>query len=179
MLAALEARAEVFPRPWILATAARCRALVLAAERDLDGALGATARALRRHERLEMPFERARTLLVRGVILRRLRQKRRAREALEEAEATFDRLGATLWSARARDELSRVAARRAPAGLTATELRIARLASAGLTNPEIAAQVFVSRKTVEANLGRVYRKLGITSRVQLAGVLQRDVDAIS
>ena len=179
MLASLEARADVFPRPWILATAARCRALLLAAEGELDAALEASATALRHHEGLEMPFERARTLLVRGVILRRLKQKRRAREALDEAAATFERLGARLWAERAREESRRVAARRAPVDLTETELRIARLAAQGLTNPEIAAQVFVSRKTVEANLGRVYRKLGISSRMQLAGVLQRETGTIS
>jgi DNA-binding CsgD family transcriptional regulator len=126
-----------------------------------------------------MPFERARTLLVHGAILRRLKQKRRAREALDDAAAAFERLGARLWAERAREESRRVAARRAPSGLTDTELRIARLAASGLSNPEIAAQVFVSRKTVEANLGRVYRKLGISSRVQLAGALQRDAGTIS
>src|SRR5262249_51730429 len=112
---------------------------------------------------------------VQGVILRRLKQKRRAREVLEEAAAEFGRLGSPLWLERAQGELGRVAARRATEGLTATELRIARLAADGLSNPEIAAQAFVSRKTVEANLARAYRKLGISSRAQLA----RALDAIS
>jgi DNA-binding NarL/FixJ family response regulator len=126
-----------------------------------------------------MPFEEARTLLVEGGILRRLKQKRRSRAALQAAVATFERLGARLWTASAEDELRRTAARRAPVGLTETEMQIARLAASGLSNPEIAAQVFVSRKTVEANLGRVYRKLGISSRVQLARALDREADAIS
>jgi DNA-binding CsgD family transcriptional regulator len=175
LLRKLEQRAAVFPRPWILATGARCRALVLAAEGDLDAAHAAADEALEHHERLEMPFERARTLLVQGVILRRLKQKRRARVVLEEAAAELERLGSPFWLGRARAELSRVAARRADEGLTPTELRIARLAADGLSNPEIAAQAFVSRKTVEANLARAYRKLGISSRAQLG----RALDAIT
>jgi DNA-binding CsgD family transcriptional regulator len=171
MLEALERRAEVFPRPWILATSARCRALLHAAEGDLPAARAAAAAALTHHERLEMPFERARTLLVEGRILRRLKQKRDARTVLAEAAHEFERLGATVWQARAEAELRRTATRRAPAQLTPTERRIAELAASGLANPEIAARVFVSRKTVEANLGRVYRKLGITSRAQLARAL--------
>jgi DNA-binding CsgD family transcriptional regulator/uncharacterized protein YqgQ len=171
MLEALERRAEVFPRPWILATSARCRALLLAAEGDLPAARDAAADALTHHERLEMPFERARTLVVEGQILRRMKQKREARTVLAEAAREFERLGAATWRARAEAELRRTATRRAPAELTPTERRIAELAAAGLANPEIASRVFVSRKTVEANLGRVYRKLGITSRAQLARAL--------
>ena len=171
MLEALEKRTEVFPRPWILATSARCRALLLAAEGDLPAALEAAADAMTHHEQLEMPFERARTLLVQGRILRRLRQKREARAVLAEAAGEFERLGAATWHARAEAELRRTATRRAPDELTPTERRIAELAAAGLANPEIAARVFVSRKTVEANLGRAYRKLGITSRAQLARAL--------
>ena len=118
-----------------------------------------------------MPFERARTLLVEGRILRRLKQKRDARTVLADAAREFERLGAATWQARADAELRRTATRRAPDELTPTERRIAELAAAGLANPEIAARVFVSRKTVEANLGRAYRKLGITSRAQLARAL--------
>jgi DNA-binding CsgD family transcriptional regulator len=175
LLRALEERGVAFPRPWLLATGARCRALVLAAEGDLAGALAAATEALDHHERLAMPFERARTLIVTGVILRRLKRKRRAREVLEEAASEFDRLGTPLWLDRARSELGRVAVRRATDGLTASELQIAKLAADGLSNPEIAARAFVSRKTVEANLARAYRKLGIASRAQLA----RALDAIS
>jgi DNA-binding CsgD family transcriptional regulator len=171
LLEALELRAEVFPRPWLLATSARCRALLLAAEGDLSAARTAAEAALTHHERLEMPFERARTLLVAGRILRRLKQKRDARTLLAEATHEFERLGAATWQRRAEAELRRTTTRRAPDGLTPTEKRIAELAASGLANPEIAARVFVSRKTVEANLKRVYRKLGIASRAQLARAL--------
>ena len=80
-------------------------------------------------------------------------------------------LGAETWLQRTEDELARVAVRRAPDELSATELGIARLAASGLTNQEIAGQVFLTRKAVEANLARAYRKLGIRSRAQLARAL--------
>lgn len=159
------------PTPWTLAIAGRTRGLVEAARGDLDAGARALERALEEHDRLPMPFERARTLLVLGRLRRRLKQKRRAREALEGAAAIFEELGAALWAERARHELRRVATRRAPTTLTPTEEEIARLASEGLTNSAIAERVFVSVKTVEANLRRAYRKLGITSRAQLARAL--------
>jgi DNA-binding CsgD family transcriptional regulator len=157
--------------PWSLAVSARSRALVLAARGELDDARVAAEQALAEHERCPVVFERARTLVVQGQILRRLKQKRLARESLEDALALFDELGAELWAARVREELRRVAARSARDDLSTTELRIARLAAAGRTNGEIAAEVFVTQKTVEANLARAYRKLGIRSRAQLAHAL--------
>ncbi|HSP72836.1 MAG TPA: LuxR C-terminal-related transcriptional regulator, partial [Gaiellaceae bacterium] len=178
LLDALDRRAAIFPRPWILATGARCRALLLAARGDLEGSLAALQRAHEHHARLEMPFEQARTLLVEGRLLRRLKLKRQARTALEQAGAIFERLGAELWATRTQHELQRTAVRRAPSDLSATELRIARLAAAGLSNPAIAAEAFVARKTVEANLARAYRKLGISSRAQLARALDERPPAI-
>ena len=158
--------------PWSLAVSARCRGLLLAAQGQLDASAEALERALREHERSPVPFERARTLLAYGQVLRRTKQKRKARAALEEAATIFERLGAEPWAARTHEELRRTAARAAPIGLSETELKIARLAADGLTNRAIAAEVFVSPKTVEANLGRVYRKLGIRSRAQLARALE-------
>jgi DNA-binding CsgD family transcriptional regulator len=157
--------------PWSLAVSARSRALVLAARGELEEARSAAERSLVEHESCPVVFERARTLLVYGQILRRLKQKRLARESLEEALTLFGELGAELWAARVREELQRVAARSARDDLSATELRIARLAAAGRTNGEIASEVFVTQKTVEANLARAYRKLGIRSRAQLAHAL--------
>ena len=125
-----------------------------------------------------MQYERARTLLVQGQVLRRLKRKREARSAFDEAAAIFEQLGADGWVARAEAERQRVASRRAPEGLTSSELRVARLAADGLSNPEIAAQVFVSRKTVEATLARIYRKLAISSRGQLDRAL-RETEHIS
>jgi DNA-binding NarL/FixJ family response regulator len=180
LLARFEERAARSRIPWSLAVSARCRGLALAARGELDEAAEALERALAEHERCPMPFERARTLLVRGRLQRRRKQKRQARLSLDEARALFAAAGAEGWLARVDDELGRVAVRRAPEELSATELRIAQLAAEGLSNQAIAKQVFVSVKTVEGNLKRAYRKLGISSRAQLARALDRgDAQAIS
>jgi DNA-binding CsgD family transcriptional regulator len=153
---------------WPLATAARCRGLLLAAQGDADGALQALEEALRHHASLEMPLERARTLLVGGQIQRRYKRKRAAWDSLAQALDLFERSGAALWAKRAHQELDRVGLRpRAPQSLTAAERRVAELAASGLTNQEVAAAAFLSPKTVEDNLTRIYRKLGIRSRAQL------------
>ena len=180
LLARFEERAARSGIPWSLAVSARCRGLVLAAQGELDAAAEALEHALAEHERCPMPFERARTLLVQGRLERRLKRKRQARLSLDEARELFASAGAEAWLARVQEELGRVAVRRAPEELSATELRIARLAADGLTNQAIAEQVFVSVKTVESNLKRAYRKLGISSRAQLARALDRgDAQTIS
>jgi DNA-binding CsgD family transcriptional regulator len=180
LLARFEERAARSRIPWSLAVSARCCGLVRAARGELDAAAEALERSLAEHERCPMPFERARTLLVQGRLQRRLKRKRQARLSLEEARELFAGTGAETWLARVDEELDRVAVRRAPEELSATELRIARLAAEGLSNQAIAEQVFVSVKTVESNLKRAYRKLGISSRAQLARALDRgDAQAIS
>ena len=97
IVADLEARARVFPRPWTLAVGARARGLVLAARGDLDGALAALEAALVHHERLESPYELGRTLLAKAHIHRRRTEKRLARDGFEAAVAQFDAAGAELW----------------------------------------------------------------------------------
>ena len=157
---------------WSTAVGARTRALIRASEGDVDGAFKAIAEAQAVHERLAMPYEHARTLLARGQIERRAKRRREARESLEQARATFDGIGAKLWALRASDELRRVPIRRrAPDSLTETEERVAELAASGMTNKEVAAALFISPKTVEANLARVYRKLGIKSRAELGATM--------
>jgi ATP/maltotriose-dependent transcriptional regulator MalT len=163
----LEERTLVFPRPWTLAVAARCRGLVLAALGDLNGALEAMDRAVEHHERLDHPYELGRTMLAKAQVHRRRTEKRLARDALEDAVRLFDGAGAERWAERARTELNRIRFRSAPTGLTETEWQIARLAAAGHTNREIAGAVFISPKTVEARLASVYGKLGIRSRAEL------------
>jgi DNA-binding CsgD family transcriptional regulator len=170
LLDALEERADTFPRPWIAGAVARCSALLLAAQGDPKAGLRGIEASPQRASSA-MPFEQARTLLVEGRILRRLKQKLRARIALEQALAIFRGLGAELWVQRTQNELARVSVRGASGALSATELRIARLAADGLTNQAIAAEVFVTQKTVEANLARAYRKLDIRSRAQLGRAL--------
>jgi DNA-binding CsgD family transcriptional regulator len=163
----LEQRGHELDRAWASATGGRCRGLVLAARGELIGAEAALGDALEQHARLEMPFEEARTLLCLGRVQRRAKKRKAARETLERALASFERLGTPLWADKARAELDRIGVRRAPEQLTATERAVAELAAEGLTNREIAARLFVSNRTVEATLARVYRKLRIRSRAQL------------
>jgi DNA-binding NarL/FixJ family response regulator len=115
-----------------------------------------------------MPFERARTLLAKGQLHRRRKEKRLADETLHAALAIFEDLGATVWADRARQELGRVGRRpHAPTELTATEHQVADLAARGLSNRQIAEQAFLAPKTVGNVLERVYLKLGIHSRAEL------------
>jgi DNA-binding CsgD family transcriptional regulator len=163
----LAARGRTIPRPWIELGLARSHALLLADTGHLDDGLerlASTDAALA----ARLPFDVAWNELVRGRLLRRSGRRRDAAAALTAGLAVFDRLGAVPWVRRTRRELERVGLRRGdPLALTPTERRIAELAAGGLTNREVAATAFVSAKTVEANLARVYRKLGIRSRAEL------------
>jgi DNA-binding CsgD family transcriptional regulator len=140
-----------------------------AARGDLDAAADAATQALRESQTAAMPFEHARTLLAAGRIRRRRREKLLAREAFEQALEIFDALPNPLWSAQVTAETRRLSMRRASLkDLTTTEDRVARLAADGHSNREIAGILHISEKTVEANLSRVFRKLGINSRKALA-----------
>ena len=172
LITALEANGERLDRPWMIAAGARCRAIALASNGDVEGALVAARRAMEAHDRLPMPFERARTQLLLGRLLRRGRYKGAA-QVLASASKTFEAIGSTLWAARAREELSRVAVGRVGGdALTRGERQVAERAAAGLSNREIAVDMQVSIKTVESHLGSAYRKLGIRSRSRLSGRLQ-------
>jgi DNA-binding CsgD family transcriptional regulator len=175
LVSSLEGRGRELDRPWALATGARGRGLLLAARGDLVGSAAALAGALAVHDRLDMPFERARTLFVTGLVERRARQRAKARSSLGEALEAFERLGARLWTERARAELARVSGRRAGGSgeLTPTEARVAELAAGGLSNKEIAEALFVSVHTVESHLSHAYSKLGVRSRSQLGRRLGR------
>jgi DNA-binding CsgD family transcriptional regulator len=167
-----EDRAVRSASPWALATAARGRGLLAAAEGDLAAAREALDGALAQHYRMRCPFELGRTLLALGTVRRRARERRAARDALEQALGVFDELGASLWAERARNEMRRISGRRPGSGdLTEMEERVASLAAEGLANKEIAAALYISVHTVEAHLSRTYRKLGIRSRAALAGRL--------
>ncbi|GAB3275627.1 LuxR family transcriptional regulator [Sinomonas notoginsengisoli] len=164
--------AQATQRAWTLATGARSLALIQAARNDLDSADATLEQALAAHERLPMPFELGRTLLSRGVVQRRMKHRAAARDTLERALALFEDLGANLWAERARSEVARIGVRSgAQVGLTPVEQRIAALVAEGCINGEIAAKLSLSRKTVEANLSRTYRKLGVRSRTELAATL--------
>jgi DNA-binding CsgD family transcriptional regulator len=164
----------------ILGYAFRGRGLLAAANGNLDEAADWLDLALVEHERIPVPFERARTLLARGQIQRRARQRRAARESLREAVSIFEQLGANEWAERARAELGRIGGR-TPAGkeLTPSEERIAELVAEGKTNREVAAELFISVHTVEAALTRIYSKLGVRSRTELARRLNAGTARIS
>jgi DNA-binding CsgD family transcriptional regulator len=175
LVEALEANGRRLGRPWALATGARARGLLEAASGDLAQAQTALEGALRDHKGLPQPFELARTLLAMGIVRRRAKRKREARESLGQALAIFQELGATLWADRTRAELGRIGGRApSPAHLTPTEERVAELVAEGHTNREVAGSLFLSVKTVEANLTHIYRKVGVTSRRQLAGWLKAE-----
>jgi DNA-binding CsgD family transcriptional regulator len=175
LLAPFEEAGRNLDRAWTIATGARCRALVLAARGDLAGASAAADEAVQEHDRLPLPFELGRTLLVRGAVERRAKRKREARDTLTKALEVFDGLGAALWADKTRADLARIGGR-APSSLdlTPTEDRVAALVAAGGTNREVADALFVSIHTVEANLKRIYRKLGVRSRTELASKFRSD-----
>ncbi|MFE9449536.1 AAA family ATPase [Streptomyces sp. NPDC006739] len=153
--------------------------------RAREGAVRLRA-AVDRLRRLPLPVELVRTLIALGAVERRSRRRNAARTALAEALETATRIGAAPLAARARDELARLEAgeRHAETGaggpeLTPTEARIARLVGGGATNREVAAELFISVKTVEGALSRVYRKLGVRSRTALAHAMAVAVDVPS
>ena len=174
LLAPFETAARRRQRPWATAAALRARAAILAERRSIDEAIAALHQALVLHEDVDMPVERARVLLQLGQLQRRTGERRAARASLQAATGAFTDASAHGWARRARDELARIPGRRgAMHELTPAELRVAELSATGRTNKEVAAQLFVSPKTVEANLGRVYRKLGIATRAELGAWLSR------
>jgi DNA-binding CsgD family transcriptional regulator len=174
MLDPFEERARRLDRAWALATGARCRGLLLAAG-DVTGALEATEHALTQHERVPEPFALARTHFSRGRIQRRAKLKAEARESFERALQIYADLGSRPWAERAGREARRVGVRAAgPFELTPTEQRVASFVAQGHSNQEAADALFMSVNTVEWNLSRIYRKLGIRSRMELAAKLRSD-----
>jgi DNA-binding CsgD family transcriptional regulator len=160
--------AEATKAPELLALVARCRALVGAGDTEQE-----FRQALGLHARADWPMERARTQLLFGEYLRRERRRADARPYLRAALETFRRLGAAVWADRARDELRATGeATGSPTSdrlalLTPQELRIAAAVGGGATNREVAAQVFLSPRTVDYHLRKVFQKLGISSRADL------------
>jgi DNA-binding CsgD family transcriptional regulator len=157
-------------RPWIRALAARGEALVAETRGEETVAVAAFERALQEHRLQDRPLDRARTLLSYGTMHRRRRQKSSARELLDSALECFEAAGAAQWAERTRVELGRIGGRRSipPGALSTTESEIARLVAAGRTNREVATALHLSARTVEWNLSKLYRKLGVRSRTELA-----------
>ncbi|MDX3848358.1 LuxR C-terminal-related transcriptional regulator [Streptomyces europaeiscabiei] len=162
------------------AAAARVRGLLAGTPQEAEACFGA---ALKAHHRTTGPFDWARTLLCEAEVLRRYRRPGAARAPLASALACFERLGAVPWARRAASELAAAggmsSTARSTAGgmggalnqLTPQEFQVSRAIARGLNNTEAAASLFVSRKTVEAHLTRIYRKLRVRSRTDLTRLL--------
>ena len=155
-------------RPRGAAEALRARAQVAAGRRRLEEAAALAGQAVQAFERIGMPVERARTLIVAASIARRTRRRTEARELLEEARAELVRCGALGLLSRVHAEQERLGDRSDADTLTKTERRIADLVAEGMTNAEVAAQLYLSARTVEAHLTKIYRKERVRGRAELA-----------
>jgi DNA-binding CsgD family transcriptional regulator len=163
------ARQAGLPLP--LALASRSIALVHSARSEHAAGIASVMAAIDIHADVDDPFHWARTELAAGDVLRRGGRRADARRHFDLALQMFEELGATSFSRAARAGLDRVATRTTVQELTETERRVAELAAAGRSNTEISGEMFIAVRTVESNLTRVYRKLGVRSRSQLAGAL--------
>jgi DNA-binding CsgD family transcriptional regulator len=175
LLAPFKERAHATDRAWAIAAAARSLGLIAEAAGELEQAERALSEAATEGVRARYPLELGRTLLSLGRVQRRLRRKQAARATLGRAIEIFEGLPAVLWMERALEELRRIGGRAVPAGagLSATEAKIADLVAAGHTNREVARLLHLSAKTVEWNLSKIYRKLGVRSRSELAAAAAR------
>ena len=169
LTAELHASASSTGLPWATAMTHRCEGLLLAHDGDLAGATSALREAVKAHEALPMPFELARTWLLLGGVLRRSGHRNDARAVLDAALDVFVELGTPIQVDQARAELARLGGWKPRTSvLTPVEERIAGLVAAGQTNREVASALFLGVRTVESHLGRIYRKLQIRSRTELA-----------
>jgi DNA-binding NarL/FixJ family response regulator len=173
VVADLEHRAARSDNPHAVATARRCRGQLLASRGDIAAAIETMDAALEAHRQRPVPLELGRTLLEMGALQRRAKRKTAAKRTLEEAVAMLEPLEARLWLDRAHDELGRIGLRRAAIteGLTPAQTRVAELVAAGLSNQEIASTLYMSTRTVESHLTKIYREYGVRSRAQLVGAL--------
>ena len=172
LLDRIEPRATRLHRPSAIGSVRRGRALVAAHAGDAESALAAARAAVAAYDGTALVYDRARAMLTLGAVLRRFKLRAEARTVLSEALASFEAMGAASFVERTRLELARVGIRGATSlALTETESRVATLAASGRTTRQIADGLFISTKTVEANLTRIYRKLGVANRAELSTVL--------
>jgi DNA-binding CsgD family transcriptional regulator len=159
-------------RDWVLASVTRSRGLISAADGDVERATVLLQQAVAQHEAVGDPYGHARALLALGIVHRRARKKRAAREAILAALDGFERLGALVWIEKARNELGSIGGRTREEGLTAAERRVAVLVAEGRTNREVATALFLGERTVASHLTHIYAKLGVRSRTELARKVQ-------
>ncbi len=174
LAAELDGHAAAIGQPWVDAAASRGRGLAALAAGD-DAACELLGDAAHAFDELGYRMDATRAVLLHGRALRRAGRRNISADVLTEARRRFAEMGATPWVTQAEAELERVAPGRGQAELTPTEARIAKLVVSGRRNREIAAELFVSVATVEAHLTRMYRKLHVRSRSELARVVQSAV----
>ena len=180
VLVDLRERAARSGNPHAVAIAHRCHGQLLAARGEIAAGVEAMDAALAAHAERPVPLEIGRTLLEKGSLQRRAKRKSAAKRTLEEALAILEPMEARLWIERTRDELSRIGLRRpaVTAGLTPAQARVAHLVVAGLSNQEIASTLYMSTRSVESHLTKIYREFGVRSRGQLiAAMTARPTDA--
>ncbi len=164
-------------RAFALAACDRCRGLLHAARGELDEAIAALEASRAGYAAIADPFGLGRTLLHLGAIQRRALHRRDARETLGASLAIFEGLGAGLWADRARSELTRIGGRRTSGDvLTPAERQVATLVAEGRTNREVAGALVLTERTVESHLSRIYAKMGVRSRAELAHRLSAGLD---
>jgi ATP/maltotriose-dependent transcriptional regulator MalT len=166
--------ADTLARPWWDALAARGGAVVATARGETAAALAEFQRAVELLEsmRSPWPYELGRTLFMQGAAQRRARQKVAARATLQRALEIFEGLGANLWVEKTHTELRQIGGRLSrPDALTESERQIAELVALGRSNAAVARELSLSPKTVEWNLSKIYKKLHVSSRTELAAKL--------
>jgi DNA-binding CsgD family transcriptional regulator len=169
-----ERRARRLGRRWSTSASARCRGLLVAARGDLPGAVAPMNQALVALDGLPLPFELGRTLLAKGRVERRAKRWGKARASLAQAARIFEEIGCGPWAEKARGEMARIGGRPPASGaLTETEVRVAQLIASGRTTRQVADALFLTPRAVEANLAKVYRKLGVRSRAELGARMSR------
>ena len=174
LLVKLERQTDALGYKWPRTAAARGRGWVQLARGECKAAAASFEEAALGFDRLGHRPDTARALLGRGRALLRDGRRTIAADALAQSAELFDEMGATLWKSRALEELERAAPGRAAGALTAAEGRVAELVADGKRNREIAESLFMSVATVEAHLTRIYRKLEIRSRSELARLVAED-----
>jgi DNA-binding CsgD family transcriptional regulator len=170
-----EDAARRLDRKGLIAAATRCRGLIAAAMGDLGVAETLLATAAETGDPAGK-LNAARAQLSLGIVRRRARKKREAREALTSARSTFEAIGAVSWEQVAVAELGRIGGGVRVEGLTASEARVAALVAEGRTNREIASALFLGERTVASHLTHIYAKLGIRSRTELTRQLIMNTD---
>jgi DNA-binding CsgD family transcriptional regulator len=170
VLVEVRSRAERLQREVVMLGLARAEAMLTAATGEARDGVDALTAALQRWSAHPYPLEVARAWHVLGGLERRAHRRGAARMALSEALRRYTEMGAVPWRDAASADLARLDGGRG-AGLSETERRIVELVRAGATNREIARSLFLSIKAVEANLTRLYRRLGVRNRAQLARAL--------